>query len=159
MKCKKVMVDCERCGGTCERGAQPENIKKRIRKAERKVARGQHDCVHYLRGENEKIRSECEKLKREKEKVEHELQVKNDMIVALNTGMQTLNEYHEVQRRAIERRLDNIADLAGIHGALRRRRLSDRHSDHDSDADAHDLPLYSDSFEEDESDERFIIEE
>lgn len=40
-------------------------------------------------------------MRQEKEKIEKELQVKNDMIVALNTGMQTLNEYHEVQRRTI----------------------------------------------------------
>ena len=66
------------------------------------------------------------------------------MIVALNTGMQTLNEYHEVQRRAIERRLDDIAGLAGISGPrVRRRRLFERDEEEDLDEDS---LLYSDSF-------------
>jgi len=92
-------------------------------------------------------------LKEEKEKVERELQVKNDMIVALNTGMQTLNEYHEVQRRAIERRLDNIADLAGISGPrIRRRRLSEREEE-EEDLDEDDSHIYSESLLEDDDDE------
>ena len=95
------------------------------------------------------MKTECERLKEEKERVERELQVKNDMIVALNTGMQTLNEYHEVQRRVIERRLDNIADLAGINGPrLRRRRLSEREEDLDDDS-----PIYLDSMLEGEESE------
>jgi hypothetical protein len=84
--------------------------------------------------------------------LERDLQMKNDMIVALNTGMQTLNEYHEAQRRAIEGRLDDIANLAGINGSrLRRRRLSEREEDFDDDDDS---PIYTDSFlEDDESGE------
>ena len=58
--------------------------------------KGDHDCIQYLKSQNEKMKMEYDKLKAEKEKVERELQTKNDTILALNTGMQSLNEYHEV---------------------------------------------------------------
>ena len=81
------------------------------------------------------MKSEYDKLKEEKEKVEKELQTKNDMILALNTGMHTLNEYHEVQRRTIERRLDHIAGLAGLRDRLRRRAQPDLEIESDNQSD------------------------